>query len=936
MYYGPWAFLQSGNGLTIQYNGITICSPGELQLFAPGYSQGYFTSNSVAPKITRSTLPEGGVEFVLTYTYQSQARSMVATENVIAQPDNSLQFQMSLSWNDTHDVLVEWNPMLLRIPPLIGSGCTLITPKGPQNVQIPYLQPSTNGMETLSDGASACQFINTAIGDISLNADPYPIYVGDARSDIYIHQSALWLGLLGTTVHPNQALDWTLFIVITPRKQQGHQSIHPSFTVDSSHLVATQFAQVPLAPLVNAVGEPVILPTPKHVAWDKGQLTLPEYTHIALKIPFFNKNFSGIHHAFSGLCKTLTQCHVHYVRDSCKNSQIVLAVLHPNSSDETDLPEPPNHAEGYTLQVKDGKAIVVGHDGAGLQWGIETLQQLIHYSEAKGVELPDVTVNDWPSMQFRGAHLFTSRYALPFHMQLMNRVLTPLKMNRLVMECEYTDWPSHPELDMPFSDHDETLHAEVEYAQLLGLEPIPLIETLGHAHWLFASGHHLHLAEDPLHPYEYDASNPEVYSLIDSIFSDAIKIFNHPSWFHIGHDEVYMPSFIVGGTYPSRPVNVKRGLPAVFDDDVISLHNWLALRGAKTMMWGDMLLYRKEGTSSDHNPYMEAANAPSLAAARQLRAGLPRDIRVCDWRYGNKSARRNGLTIFEKDGFSTIGSSWYHPENIRSWSRLILLAHAKGLLQTTWAGYQSGFSQLETDFRQFSAFTLAAEYAWSGTNLYPQSTQGEPQDQQLPFASRSLFRRYYFHSIPSGTTAPGWFVDLSRVVNVCLNNAETPLAALSTAEPETEAEVSDDTGIRNIVPHDGVVFNSELPIPGIENRPEKLSIAIGKRVSCLGIQQALYYALPPDTPAIRITIEYADGERAAEILRYGHQTSALSDSEPGDSASTERLAVGNGLTARLYVWRNPMPAEPVRELVVEPLSKQAAPILFGVTVVGAA
>ena len=59
-----------------------------------------------------------------------------------------------------------------------------------------------------------------------------------------------------------------------------------------------------------------------------------------------------------------------------------------------------------------------------------------------------------------------------------------------------------------------------------------------------------------------------------------------------------------------------------------------------------------------------------------------------------------------------------------------------GCLQTTWCGYESNESVLDTEERrQFTAMVLAAEYFWNGGK--------GPTPDKLPYDPAEVFRRQF-------------------------------------------------------------------------------------------------------------------------------------------------------------------------------------------------
>src|SRR4051794_8509785 len=183
---------------------------------------------------------------------------------------------------------------------------------------------------------------------------------------------------------------------------------------------------------------------------------------------------------------------------------------------------------------------------------------------------------------------------------------------------------------------------------------------------------------------------------------------------------------MIGG-YPHRDDAKEWGATKLFTHDVNKLHDFFKPKDVKLMLWGDMLLDKSE--SSD-----QAANAESAAEAKARRDAIPKDAIICDWHYEpRKPEAYKSLKVFKDAGFKTIACTWYTPENIHSFARAAHDFGAWGLLQTTWAGYSVNEKTLQSELRQFTAYILAAEYAWNADIA--------PPPDQLPYRADDVFIR---------------------------------------------------------------------------------------------------------------------------------------------------------------------------------------------------
>ena len=376
--------------------------------------------------------------------------------------------------------------------------------------------------------------------------------------------------------------------------------------------------------------------------------------------------------------------------------------------------------EGYRLLVGTNHLLITAQTAQGAFYALQTLAQLWQGTVA-GRSCPAIEVQDWPAMRFRGVHWFPSASGVPMHLRLITNVFGALKFNRSVIQCEAARWDTHPEITAPNAVSKADLRRLVEACRACGLEPIPLLNVPGHAEWVFRNGSNLDFAEDPQTPYAYCVNNPKSFQFIQDVLGECHPIFES-KYCHIGHDEVTMR-----GRFPNPDC------PRCKDDTVTALvvkhanrlSEWLREQGVESMIWGDMLLGPGEAKDATH--------AKTLADARQRRAQIDKRTVIVDWHYAAGVDARS-IELLRGAGFRVVTASWYTPENIHHLSQAALAAGAEGLLQTTWMGYFPDERALRSALQQFSAFVLAAEYAWSGRSDPPN---------QLGYDPKTVFRKAY-------------------------------------------------------------------------------------------------------------------------------------------------------------------------------------------------
>jgi len=380
---------------------------------------------------------------------------------------------------------------------------------------------------------------------------------------------------------------------------------------------------------------------------------------------------------------------------------------------------PSVRAEGYSLAVGAGGAVVAGHDPAGTFYGAQTLCQMLG-RDSRGVSLEGARVLDYPTLRWRGAHLFVGDRARPFHQKLIARVFARLKMNALVLECEQARWDALGKAAPPWAMSKTDLKSEVAFARRYGLAVTPLVNSVGHMPWAFAGGANLALAEDPQTPYAANVAEPRTDRFLFKLYDEVLNTFGSTA-LHIGGDEVALR-----GRYPYRSRARFPTLADAYIAQVTRAHDHLKARHVRTLLWGDMLLAPGEAA--------DAASAPSLAQARRMRARLPHDIVLTDWHYRARGPF-DSPRVLRAAGFGpVIGATWCEPGNMASFGQALAAGHGRGLLQTTWAGFNSSEANFRHEKRQFVAFVLAAECAWNGGGVDPA---------RLPYDPALVFDRLY-------------------------------------------------------------------------------------------------------------------------------------------------------------------------------------------------
>ncbi len=520
----------------------------------------------------------------------------------------------------------------------------------------------------------------------------------------------------------------------------------------------------------------------------------------------------------------------------------------------------------YRLEVKEGTAELVGHEEEGLFYAIWTFHQLAH--KTKRVEA--VRIDDWPSLPRRGLLLHTGANSGPTHRRLMERVMGPLKMNLLMIECEYARWESHPELWVEtLSIPKEELAKTVSLAQELKVEVVPLIQTLSHMGWFFQNDQNQAAGEASLN-YCFPPDDERAWKIVFDLYEEAIELFK-PTWMNLGFDEVRGRK----GVFPGSQKPVER----VIIEHGNRLHDYLKERGVNTMIWADMLLTKEETGGIGF--------APSAQAAERLRREMNKEIMLIDWQYEVGRSHFGQVPLLTRAGFRVLGATCVSPFT-EAHARALAEADQEGLLMTTWPGrILNEQVVVGTEYAQFSHTVVAAEAAWNGG-------ANEVDEPGRHF-------RWLWHDMPEAPAPrPGRAVRFQGTATDF--SAEPQLYHEVFFAADQRLEIQDAVALPLNSAATGVAFLWTLE--GEEKKGAEVA-----RLHCL----------------------YQDGEQKTAPIRMQKELTDGKTQFPLYDAPVAWNELRKSL--RHWTWTNPRPAHKIQKLILEPVSQTGKIHLQGVTVI---
>ena len=349
---------------------------------------------------------------------------------------------------------------------------------------------------------------------------------------------------------------------------------------------------------------------------------------------------------------------------------------------------PPVGDEGYSAVVDSSGVKIAANTLAGTRWAAYTLRQLALAKrgtfKTEGRILPKLTIEDHPHLAFRAVHLCCFPETRIQQIERSIRLAALLKFNYAIIESwgmyksEKHPWCAWPNAYLTKSE----IKRLVAIGRDLGITLIPQINCYGHASasrgcTIKHSALDMHPEYEPLFEsggWCWCISNPATQRVLRELIAEIHEDFGNPPYFHIGCDEAFGAQ--------SCPECVKTPHAELAVRHFNGLSEFLKARGAKAMMWHDMLLDKKDPR---WNGFVKFGGSH----ATEILDKLQKDIVICDWQYsyGNMKEKRKDwptMTYFKGKGFPVAGCPWRNYDAMKPMADHIAKIGGFGLIETTW------------------------------------------------------------------------------------------------------------------------------------------------------------------------------------------------------------------------------------------------------------
>jgi hypothetical protein len=166
--------------------------------------------------------------------------------------------------------------------------------------------------------------------------------------------------------------------------------------------------------------------------------------------------------------------------------------------------------------------------------------------------------------------------------------IADMGFNAILWELEdKVQWTTCPECVWPEAMSKTEFSELLDYSRTLGLEAIPLLQTIGHAEYVLLHDKYKNFREQSDRYDCYCTSNSEVRDFLTAWIEEYLELFGDIRFFHLGGDEAY-----VFATCKKCTDLVKRkSKNQLYSEHINALAKPLLARNIRPSIWNDMIMH---------------------------------------------------------------------------------------------------------------------------------------------------------------------------------------------------------------------------------------------------------------------------------------------------------------------------------------------------------
>ena len=440
-----------------------------------------------------------------------------------------------------------------------------------------------------------------------------------------------------------------------------------------------------------------ILPTPQQVETSNGQFVWDE--DVVLTYDAADAEISQIVSMWRSDLDQISGKMVMFSRGAIRGKHYIELI----KTDHLGVSE--NEDQAYKLTINKSSIRLEATSAAGLFYGTQSLKQLYRYafmtSNGGGIQLPCMTITDWPNFKIRAWQDDISRGPI-VSMDYLKRLIPQMaecKLNAFSLYTEHTfKTKCHPDIAPTDAFTAEEIKELEDFCRPYHIQIIGNQQCFGHFEEILCNPFYSDLADTK---WNLNPAKEETYTFLENHLKEVAKAYKSP-YFNINCDETES----LGQGHAKAYVD-SLGQETVYYQHVNRVNGMLRPYRKRVMMWGDI---------ADKHP--------------EILEHLDKDLFLIAWTYVGQDDFNDflqpyvnsGRKFFVAPGVSLSERVW--PKHYEFKSNITNLCRdgykngALGVINTCW----DDFGESLTNCALYG-LALGAEMSWNATSDHERNTE---------------------------------------------------------------------------------------------------------------------------------------------------------------------------------------------------------------------
>ncbi len=351
------------------------------------------------------------------------------------------------------------------------------------------------------------------------------------------------------------------------------------------------FALAP--PLPGATSSPLfargytVIPTPQKVTLKPNDFEFSSGWRLALG--------SGVNSndiAVQSLSDSLLERFHLRLGSSSTGSGTVRLVITPNSVSPAAVTDSDKSAiaeQAYRIQLTPGQITITGNTPTGLFYGVQTFIQTLK-SVAGTFWLPEGELEDWPDLELRIIYWNDAHHLE--HLDVLEAALRQAsfyKINGFSIKLEgHFQYQHAAPVVEPYALTPAEFQELTDYGLKYHVQVIPYLDGPAHDAFILKHPEYSALREYPDSNYEFCATNPQTYELLESMFDDLLSANKGVKYFVLSTDEPYYIGLADDDQCHEKQRAKQLGsVGKMFGEFVTKTAGYLHDHGRSVIFWGE-------------------------------------------------------------------------------------------------------------------------------------------------------------------------------------------------------------------------------------------------------------------------------------------------------------------------------------------------------------